>query len=78
MGRDRHGDNADCERAPPVLVTEWGDFTVSGGVLFVAYRSGPDWHTIAMGPAMAFEAIDRARKALARGLVERLVGPPTH
>lgn len=82
MGRDlskhRDGLAAERERAPPILVTEWGEFTVEGGVLFVPLRSGFQPYTIAMGPALAFKAIDRARKALQRGCVEKLMGLEAH
>jgi hypothetical protein len=82
MGRNltkhRNGREAECENAPPILVTEWGDFTVEGGVLFVPLRSGFQPYTIAMGPALAFKAIDRARKALQRGCVEKLMGLEAH
>lgn len=83
MGRQsaRGDDAAIDDGAEPMLVTEWGDFVVRGGVLFVPFRCGSATYMLAMGPAMAFDAIDRARKALSRGIVDRLLGedePATH
>jgi len=61
------------DRAAPILVTKWGEFVVEGGVLFVPFRSGAIEYAVAMGPKLAFCAIDRARKALSRGVVEKLL-----
>lgn len=58
----------------PILITEWDDFEVEGGVLYVRFRSGPAEYCVAMGPAAAFDGIDRARKALRKGAVEKLAG----
>lgn len=64
----------------PMLVTAWEDFVVVGGILFASFQSGPTRYTVAMGPAMAFKAIAKARKAMRCGVVERLLGgePPAH
>lgn len=63
-----------------MLITAWDEIKVEGGVLYVSFRSGPTEYCVAMGPAMAFTGIDRVRKALARGIVEQLLGdePTAH
>lgn len=60
--------------AEPMLITRWEEFFVEGGVLFVRFWCGPTPYCVAMGPAMAFKGIDRARKAMRKGAVERLTG----
>ena len=70
----RHDAGERIASVEPILITEWGEFKVEGGVLFVKFASGGTPYVVAMGPAMAFEAIARAQKALSKGLVERLVG----
>jgi hypothetical protein len=78
LSKHHNGREADYERAPPILVTQWGDFIVEGGVLFVPFRSGLQPFTLAAGPSMVLKGIDRARKALQRGCIEQLIGVETH
>ena len=62
----------------PVTVTAWEGVYVEAGVLYAVFRSGAAQHAVAMGPAMALEAIELARRALISGDVLPICPPATH
>lgn len=73
MWKRYRGSEAAAESAPPILVTDWCKMEVEGGVLFVPFWSGPQRFVLSMGPKVAFDGIDRARKALQRGVVVKML-----
>lgn len=74
MPKERRGIDAAIAHAEPMLVTAWEEFIVDGGVLYARFWCGPKPYCVAMGPALAFRAIDQARRALKRGVIECLIG----
>lgn len=77
-GRTARGDEAALEEAEPMLVTTWGDFIVRGGVLFVPFKCGATKYMLAMGPAMALEAISLAQSVLSAMHADNLTSMAAH
>lgn len=67
-----------CCECTPVTVTAWEEIYVEAGVVYAVFRSGNAQHAVAMGPAMALEAIALAQGALMGTVVPWKVAPATH
>lgn len=55
------------KHAAPIHITEWREIWIEDGIVYAAFRSGPDEHLLAMGPPKVMEGIELARRALMGG-----------
>jgi hypothetical protein len=55
-----------------MLVTEWLGCDFSSGVLMIQFASGPEVHTLALGPPTARTGIAIMKEAMRSGMIARL------
>lgn len=69
-----------CCECTPLHITRWENIYVEHGVLYAVFRSGGSQHAVSMGPGVALEAIELARRALMGGDVIPLLkkAPAAH
>ncbi len=67
-----------CCDCTPVHVTNWRKIYVDGGVMYVVFMSGNKEYALAMGPTMALQGVELAKRALSSGAVLPLRAAERH